>query len=77
LKVIEKIQHLKPSNSDEDWKITYTTPLYGAWDLLVECIFTKLEEMDKIISFFRNDEDLQQWIEATTTLIGLRPNFQP
>jgi hypothetical protein len=32
--------------------------------------------MDEIISFFRNDEDLQQWIEATTTLLGLRPDYR-
>jgi len=32
--------------------------------------------MEKIISFFRNDEDLQQWIEATTTLIGLRKDYK-
>lgn len=32
--------------------------------------------MEKIISFFRSDEELQQWTEATTTLIGLRKNYQ-
>ncbi|MFX1315478.1 MAG: hypothetical protein ACFE9T_06405 [Promethearchaeota archaeon] len=75
LKVLEKVKELKSISPDEDWEITYATPLYGAWDFLVECVFSDLIDMEKIISFFRNDEELKQWVEATTTLIGLRKDY--
>ncbi|MFX1409838.1 MAG: hypothetical protein ACFFA6_05775 [Promethearchaeota archaeon] len=76
LKVLEKVKELKSISSDENWKITYATPLYGAWDFLIECVFSDLPDMEEIISFFRNNEELKQWVEATTTLIGLRKNYQ-
>jgi len=57
------------------WKITYSAPVYGGWDLIIECIFTNLENLEKIISFCRTDKDLSQWIEATTTLISIKKNF--
>ncbi|MFW9938526.1 MAG: hypothetical protein ACFFD5_12820 [Candidatus Thorarchaeota archaeon] len=57
------------------WKITYSAPVYGAWDLIIECIFTNLEDLEKIISFCRTDKDLSQWIEATTTLISIKKSF--
>ena len=66
---------LKSSEPGEDWKVTYTSPIYGGWDLIVECSFSKLQELDKIVTFLRVDEDLSQWIEDTTTLMGTRADF--
>lgn len=74
-KVIEKLKALAYNDSNEDWQITYATPVYGGWDLLVECKFKNLEDLDKIVSFCRNDSELSQWIEATTTLIGTKKNY--
>ena len=73
--IVERLKNLKPLNSNEDWQITYATPIYGGWDLLVECKFMKLEDLDKIVSFFRTDTELSQWIEATTTLISMKNNY--
>ncbi|MFX1417605.1 MAG: hypothetical protein ACFE9N_01660 [Promethearchaeota archaeon] len=74
-KVTEKLKGLKSSNLNEDWQITYATPVYGGWDLMVECIFDKLNDLDKIVSFCRTDPELSQWIEATTTLISTKKNY--
>jgi len=49
--------------------------VYGGWDLLIECIFNNLEDLDKIVSFCRTDLELSQWIEATTTLISTKKNY--
>ena len=75
--IIKKLKKFNLSSTDENWKITYATPTYGGWDLLIECIFSNLEELDKIISFCRTDNDLRKWIETTTTLISIRRNFKP
>jgi hypothetical protein len=74
-KVAEKLKGFKSSNENENWMITYVTPIYGGWDLLIECKFINLENLDKIISFCRNDPELSQWIEATTTLISTKNNY--
>jgi len=74
-KIVEKLNNLQPSKG-EDWRITYTSPTYGGWDLIVECIFNNLEDLDKIVSFCRTDEDLKEWIDATTTLISTKRNFE-
>ncbi len=76
-KVTEKLKGLKSNNSNEDWEINYATPIYGGWDLMVECKFNKLEDLDKIVTICRNDNDLNQWIEATTTLISTKRNYPP
>ena len=73
--IVDKLKSLKSSATNEDWKVTYATPIYGGWDLIVECIFSKLQELDKIVTFCRVDEDLSQWIEETMTLCGTKPNF--
>ena len=73
--VIEKVKGLKSTDPKEDWKVTYATPVYGGWDLVIECIFNTLEELDKIVSFCRSDEELSQWIEETTTFISTKKNF--
>ncbi len=74
-KVVEKLNRLKSTEKDEDWKVTYATPVYGGWDLLIECSFKDLKDLDKIVTFCRADEELSEWIEETTTLCGTQPNF--
>ena len=76
-KVVDKIVGLESKEEGEDWKVTYATPVYGGWDLMVECSFTKLEDLDKIVTYCRVDDELSQWIEETTTLCGTKPNFNP
>jgi len=73
--VVDKLSGLKSTEPDEDWMVTYATPVYGGWDLIVECSFSKLQDLDKIVTFCRVDEDLAQWIEETTTLCGTKPNY--
>jgi len=66
---------LKSTEPDEDWKITYATPIYGGWDIMVECSFSKLKDLDKIVTFCRLDKELSQWIEETTTLMGSKKDY--
>jgi hypothetical protein len=73
--VVKKLTNLKSSDQDEDWKITYATPIYGGWDVIVECAFSKLKDLDKIVTFCRVEEDLSQWIEETTTLMGSKNDY--
>jgi len=73
-KIVEKLKGLK-LEKNEDWKITYASPTYGGWDLIIECVFTNLEDLDKIVSFCREDNDLREWIDATTTLISTKRSF--
>lgn len=74
-KVTEKLRSFKSRDNHENWRITYVTPVYGGWDLLVECKFINLEDLDKVVTFCRNDPELSQWIEATTTLISTKKNY--
>ena len=74
-RVVKKLIDLKSSDQDEDWKITYGTPVYGGWDLVAECNFTKLQELDKILAYIRVDDDLSKWIEETTTLVSSKPDY--
>ena len=74
-KVTEKLKDLKSNKLNENWHITYATPIYGGWDLLVECKFATLEDLEKIVSFCRNDKELMQWVETTTTLISTTKNY--
>jgi len=50
-KVVDKLIGLKSTELEEDWKITYATPLYGAWDVIVECSFNKLKDSRLILLF--------------------------
>ena len=75
-KVAEKLKSFKSSDKNQKWQITYVTPIYGGWDLLIECKFINLEDLDKIVSFCRNDPEFSQWIEATTTLISTKNNYE-
>lgn len=74
-KIVEKIKGLKAIDHREDWKITYATPVYGGWDIIVECVFSNLEELYKIVAFCRHDEELSQWIETTTTLLSIKKDY--
>ena len=73
-KIVEKLNGLKPEE-DQDWNITYASPTYGGWDLIIECVFNNLEDLDKIVSFCLTDNDLKEWIDATTTLISTKRSF--
>jgi len=73
--LVEKLKGMKSTDPEEDWKITYATPLYGGWDAIVECSFSELKDMDHIVSFCRFDKELSSWIEETTTLMGLRNDY--
>jgi hypothetical protein len=74
-KVVEKLNGLQSKVSEDDWEITYVTPVYGGWDLVVECSFNKKQELDKIVTYIRVDEDLSKWIEETTTLVSSKPDY--
>ena len=74
-KVVKKLTDLQSTDTSEDWKITYVTPIYGGWDIMVECSFTKLQELDKIVTFIRVDEEISSWIEETTTLVSSKPDY--
>ncbi len=74
-KIAEKLIGLKSEDPEDDWKITYTIPIYGDWDIIVECSFSKLKDLEKIISFCRIDQELSQWAEEIITLIGSKNNF--
>ena len=60
---------------NEAWQITYATPIYGGWDLIAECTFNNLEDLEKIVNFCRTDEEISKLIETTTTLISIKKNF--
>ena len=73
--VVKKLNGLRSTEVDEDWKITYATPIYGGWDVIVECAFSKLKDFDKIVAFCRLDKDLSNWIEEITTLMGSKDDY--
>ena len=73
--IVEKVKILKSSGEDEKWEITYACPIYGGWDVLIECSFTRLQDLDKIVTFLRTDNDIAQYLEETTTLCGTKPNY--
>jgi hypothetical protein len=73
--VVRKLNGLKSTEPDEDWKITYVSPIYGGWDLIVECAFSKAKDLDKIVAFCKIDKELAQWIEETTTLMGSKSDY--
>lgn len=74
--IVEKIKNFNEINSNEEWKISYVTPTYGGWDLIIECFFSSLSDLDKIITYCRTDPELTQWIEATTTMISMKKDFE-
>jgi len=75
-KIVDKINSFNRDKSTEGWKITYITPTYGGWDLIIECLFSNLNDLDTIITYCRTDPDLSQWIDATSTMISVRNDFK-
>ena len=73
--IVDKLKKLKPHTPNEKWQITYATPIYGGWDIVVECKFENLTDLDAIVSRCRKDKEFTEWIEATTTLISTKNNF--
>ncbi|MFX1502612.1 MAG: hypothetical protein ACFFDH_16745 [Promethearchaeota archaeon] len=43
--------------------------------MIVECSFTKLSDIDKILTYCRVDKNLSQWVEETTTLMGSKKDY--
>lgn len=74
-KVVDKLTNLKSTEPDDDWRVSYITPVYGGWDLVAECSFTRLQELDKIVTYIRVDDELSGWIEETTTLVSSKPDY--
>lgn len=72
---MEKLKGMRSTDPDEDWIITYATPIYGGWDIIVEISFSKLQDLDRIVTFVRADKELSEWIEETTTLMGSRKDY--
>jgi DNA-binding Lrp family transcriptional regulator len=60
---------------DDSWIVTYASPVYGNWDLIIEVSFSQLDELDEIVTGIRTDDDLKDVIEETTTLVTSRPNY--
>ncbi|MHA1732613.1 MAG: hypothetical protein ACTSU5_11770 [Promethearchaeota archaeon] len=73
--VVEKVLKLAPEDAAEDWKITYASPVYGMWDLIVEVSFSKLAELDTVVTFLRHREEFRDKIEETSTLVSSKPNY--
>ena len=73
--VANKMKDMESTKEDEDWKVTYATPVYGGWDLIAEVSFMNLQELDKIVTYCRTDEEIGDFIEETTTLLGTKPNY--
>jgi len=72
--VVKRLMNLSSSEPDDDWKVGYVTPVYGGWDLVAECKFRKLPELDKIVGYLSTEEELSSWIEETTTLVSSKPD---
>jgi hypothetical protein len=75
-KVVDKVKNLKSKDEDEDWKVSYASPIYGNWDLAIEISLSKREELDKIEAYLNFDEDLSRMIEETTKLVSTKNNFE-
>ena len=57
------------------WLVTYVTVIYGAWDVIAEISFKKLENLENIVTSIRMDEDVKEIIEETTTLVSSTKNY--
>ena len=47
--IVNRLKGKKSTEAGEDWEINYATPIYGGWDLIVECKFSKLNDLDKML----------------------------
>ncbi|MFX0098857.1 MAG: hypothetical protein ACFFCS_04700 [Candidatus Hodarchaeota archaeon] len=71
------VNALKKINEEltSELKVTYASPIYGAWDLIIEASFAKLEELDSLVTKIRTNAGLQENIEETTTFVSSRPDY--
>ena len=74
-KITDKLMKLKDKSGSNSWKVTYATPIYGAWDLICEVSFKKLEDLDIVVTALRADTEIREIIEETTTLVSSKSNF--
>jgi hypothetical protein len=74
-KIVEKIDTFQLRHPHKDWKIIYIIPIHGECDMIVECVFRELENLNVILNFCRTDNELINWIEATTTFISIKKDF--
>ncbi|MBD3226677.1 MAG: hypothetical protein GF329_00680 [Candidatus Lokiarchaeota archaeon] len=72
-KVIDRIKELKSEKGN--WKITYASPVYGAWDAIAEISFQELSDLDEIVTESRTAETLKDIIEETTTVVCTRKDY--
>ncbi len=72
--IVSELQKINKTLGSE-LKITYASPIYGAWDLMIEVSFVKLEELDKLVTLIRTNQKLQSSIEETTTFVSSRPDY--
>jgi len=73
--ITEKMMKLKDPKGS--WFVTFCSPIYGAWDIVIETSFKKLEDLDFIVTTLRSSEDIRDSIEETTTLVSSKPNYPP
>jgi hypothetical protein len=73
--VVNKLMKMKSEDNGQEWKVSYATPIYGAWDLIAEVSFSKLENLDVVVTSIRMDEEVKDFIEETTTLVSSKPNY--
>ena len=66
---------MKMTDPEENWEITFACPIYGAWDLIVEVSFKRLEDLDQVVTALRSDDEIRANIEETTTLVSSKPNY--
>jgi hypothetical protein len=72
--IVSELQKINKTLGSE-LRITYASPIYGAWDLIIEVSFAKLEELDKLVTLIRTNPKLQTSIEETTTFVSSRPDY--
>ncbi|MCP4761724.1 MAG: hypothetical protein GY870_08080 [archaeon] len=73
--LVEKLMKMKSDDNGKEWEVSYSTPIYGAWDLICEVSFKKLENLDTVVTSIRMDKDVKDFIEETTTLVSSKPNY--
>ena len=72
--IVETLQTMNPDLGD-DLQVTYASPIYGAWDLIIEASFSKLEDLDRLVTLIRTNNTLQKNIEETTTFVSSKPDY--
>ena len=71
--ISEKI--MKFQDKEKKWEVTYVSPIYGSWDLIVEVSFEELEDFDQLITKLRSDEYIRDNMEELTSLVSSRANY--